>query len=81
MIIFWNFVIFKFYFFARSAELNTSNKKIFTEIVKLNVLQCKCKDFSIHLLTYKNNILKVSRFRAIWFVSHLLLSFVYNHKY
>ena len=67
--------------FARSAELNTSTEQIFTEIAELNALQCKCKEFSIHSLTHKNNILKISRFRAIRFVSHLLLSFVYNHKY
>ena len=67
--------------FARSAELNTSNEQIFIEIAESNVLQCKYKDFSIHSLTYKNNILKISRFRPIRFVSHLLLSFVCNHKY
>ena len=67
--------------FARTAELKTSNEQIFTEIGELNVLQCKWKDFSINSLTHKNNILKISRFSAIRFVSHLLLSFVYNHKY
>ena len=67
--------------FAGGTELNTSNKQIFTEIAELNVLQCKCEDFSIHSLTYQNNILKISRFRAIWFARHLLLSFVYNYKY
>ena len=40
--------------FARNAELNTSNEQLFTEIAELNVLQCKCKYFSIHLpFTYK----------------------------
>ena len=71
--------------FARSAELNFSNEQIFTEIVELNVLQCKCKDFTyllrINSLRYKNNILKMLRFRALRFISHMLLSFVNNRKY
>ena len=46
--------------FARSMELNTSNEQIFAESVELDVLQCKCKDFSIHSLTHKNNIQKIS---------------------
>ena len=54
--------------FAISAELNTSNEQIFAEIAELNVVQCKYKDFSIHSLTCKNDIPKISRFRAIRFV-------------